>query len=542
MKISKDKTLPWQLKTLGIPTLEYNGNIVKLSRRKSFAILVYLFVSGRACSREVLARWFWPDLPEKDARVGLRSSLSDIRRTLSDGCLEQNGDSISIAKDFPIHVDILTLYKTAENNDLVSTLSLEEWQGDFLEGFNLIQCDVFDEWRYVQCESARNKLFYLMGLRLNHALENEEWPTVLTLADQWLALDPICEAAHMALMKHYSYSGEVSQALLQYKKLSNKLIKELGVQPSKATQRLKLDIEQGNKQMVAFSVSGGDAKASLSFISDIKYIKNDTVNIAYRQFGQGKQVLVFISGFVSHLEQLFEEPLLYSFLEKLAQRFSVLVFDKRGMGLSDRTGNPPTLEETSGDIIALLDFLGIDQCWLLGISEGGPAAIQCAHDYHHRIGGILLLGTTAKWTSSDDYSHSIRSDLYEKWLSSLESNWGTSANLEYFVPSYCRSETMVKWWQKTLRLASSPGAIKSVLESARDIDVRQYLPKISQPALIVQQQGDRLIRSDNGKYLFKHLPNAEYLELPGDDHWLWVCDTVPFFQCLDAFINKHTKS
>lgn len=537
MKTDKTKPRKWQLRTLGAARLDNGAKRVKLSRRKSFAIFVYLVVSKRPCARETLANRFWPDLPEREARTALRTSLSDLNRALGKGWLTQSGDNLCISKDLSIEVDVFTLAQAAKNNSIASLDKLEQWQYDFLEGFYLEGCEVFEEWCYAQRQGAKNSLFQVMNLQLSQLLSDRNWSAVSELAALWLKMDPLCETPYLALMRMHQNLGQASQARLQYHGLKERLEIELGVSPSSETQRLFRTIEEG--------LSQHEPKAQIQDETvdlrrtDVTYARNGEVHIAYKQFGTAKPALVVITGFISHLEQLFEEPQLRRFFAQLAERFNVLVFDKRGMGLSDRIGYPPSVHETAGDVIAVLDHAGIDKSWLMGISEGGPAAIQCAHDNPSRVEALLLFGTTAKWTASDNYPHSLKPEQYDSWLDILEDTWGTAVNLEYFAPSCSNDEFMVKWWKKTLRLASSPGAIRAVLDNAKDIDVRPCLKNTLQPTLVVQQHKDRLVRAENGRYLAAHLPNCDYLEVPGDDHWLWVTDTTDFFRKLDEFSNKH---
>lgn len=537
MKLDSKNAHKLHLKTLGAAVLEDGEKRVLLSRRKSFAILVYLVVSNRPCSREILASWFWPDLLEREARTALRTSLSDLNRALGKDWLAQSGDSLALSQNLSIEVDIFFLAETAKRKSIVSLDNLDAWQHDFLEGFYLKGCDVFEEWCYAQRQAAKNNLFQVMNLQLNQFLSDKNWPAITEIAALWLKMDPLCETPYLALMRMHQNLGQISQARLQYHELKQRLADELGVLPGSETEQLFSDIKKG-------LIQHEPRLPILDEISDLQptdvlYARNGEVHIAYKQFGNGKSALVVIIGFISHLEQMFEEPQLRRFFAQLAERFHVLVFDKRGMGLSDRTGHPPSVHETSGDVIAVLDHAGINQSWLMGISEGGPAAIQCAHDNPSRIEAVLLFGTAAKWTASDDYPHSLKPEQYDRWLDILEDTWGTAVNLEYFAPSCSNDEYMVKWWKKTLRLASSPGAIRGVLENAKDFDVRPCLKNTSQPTLVVQQKNDRLVHAENGRYLATHLPNCDYLELPGDDHWLWVTDTTEFFERLNEFFKKH---
>lgn len=539
MKNNQTQNGFWQLKTFGTPQLFNGAEPVKLSRKKSLAILILLAIRKRPSARETLASWFWPDLSEQDARTGLRTSLSDLNRVLGKTWLKQDGDTLVLSADFPLEVDVDLLSEAVSSTALSSISRLEAWSDDFLEGFHLDECDVFEEWCYAQREASRNALYRYLGRILALAMEAQNWSQTMELATSWLELDPLCEAAHMAIMRVHDQFGRTSQALLQYKKLQEKLELELGVSPNMEAQLLASNIKEG-KGVEGASSSSHDWRKQLP-MGDIGYAKSGAINIAYRQFGEGNPTLVFIPGFVSHIEQFLEEPFLKQFFGELAKRFKVIIFDKRGMGLSDRSDGPPSPKETANDVVALLDHVGVEQAWAIGVSEGGPAVIQSAHDYPDRIIAIVLLGTAAKWVASPDYPHSVEIDRYDKWLDFLEKSWGTAINLEHFAPSCFENEEMVKWWKKTLRMACSPGAIRTVLDKARDFDVRDCLADIKQPALVSHQDGDRLIRVANGRYLAEHLPNSDYLELPGNDHWVWVTDTARFFQKLDEFILRSTN-
>ena len=528
----------WTVKTLGASALHDGNKVAKLSRRKSLALLIYLVVNKREYERESLANLFWPDLSESDGRTALRACVSDLNKALGNNWHSQNGSSLSLNFKFPITTDLQNLMLSSKSTKIVSQQVLTEYCEDFLTGFRLEGCDVFEEWCYVQKEFAKTKLFELLESQLNMALTEQDWPRVSEIAWLWLNIDSLSEKPYLALMKKHQFFGERTLALQEFQKLSSKLYEELGVSPSVQALKLKEDINNG-LPLLPFSTKQNQPQTAIALQAEVSYFKSGSTHIAYKKIVGTGPILVIVMGFITHLDQLTEEPKLSSFVEQLSSRFTVLIFDKRGMGLSDRTGAAPTLFDTSSDIIALLNHLNLSHAWVMGISEGGPAAITCAHQNPKRITGLILAGTSAKWTSSEDYSHSIGPENYIKWLDYMDNSWGTEGNLKHFIPSCSNDEFIVKWWKKTLRMASSPGTIRNILFQAKSVDVRQQVKTITQPTLVVQTIGDKLIRVGNGKYLHSQLKNSEYLELPGEDHWFWVSQADAFFRKLDQFLITH---
>lgn len=532
--MTNTETLPhWALHSLGALRLERQGETFTPTRRKARALLLFLALNSRPHSRESLANWFWPDLDERNGRTSLRSTLSDINRIFGQEWLVRDGDTLTLNTRFPLRIDAMQLSEARRRKAVLSLAQLRSWNGELAEGFRLPACDAFEEWLYFQRGSFRQQFLELLELKVADSATHDEWETVADVARLWLSRDPLSENAHLALIRAHATSGRMDQAFDQYWQLETTLEKELGVRPAEAVERYVKDLKQ-NPAPDLILLPTPRLKTAPD-ISEVAYARNGNVHLAYREAGNTRETLIYLWGFISHLEQATEEPRLLNYLDQLARRFRAVLFDKRGMGLSDRTGHPPSLDETASDVIALMDHLQIERATLIGQSEGGPAAITCAHRYPERIKGLILVGTAAKWTRCKEYPHTLPPELYDKWLDQLESNWGHAANLQQFAPSCAGNEQMIKWWSKTLRLASSPGAIRAVLEVAKDIDVRHLLPDIRQPSLIVQAAGDRLIRVKNGRYLASQITGSRYLELPGTDHWIWVQDTQKFFRALDDF-------
>jgi class 3 adenylate cyclase len=256
----------------------------------------------------------------------------------------------------------------------------------------------------------------------------------------------------------------------------------------------------------------------------IQYARSGDVHVAFRVFGDDSHGLdlVVVPGFISHIECSTEEPSLARFLRRLASFARVIVFDKRGTGLSDRTGRLPTMEERMDDIRAVMDAVGVDQAALFGISEGGPLTVLFAATHPERVQTIVLYGTYARFLWADDYTFGITQEAMHRFASGLEESWGTGVALSAWAPSVGQDEQFRQWWARYQRLSASPADARALIESAGDLDVRQVLPTVTAQTLVLHRGGDRIITVEAGRHLAEHLPNARFVELAGSDHFFWT--------------------
>jgi pimeloyl-ACP methyl ester carboxylesterase/DNA-binding CsgD family transcriptional regulator len=257
--------------------------------------------------------------------------------------------------------------------------------------------------------------------------------------------------------------------------------------------------------------------------SEIRYANNDGVHIAYQVIGDGPVDLLFVHGFVSHLDLAWEEPEYRAFFEQLGRAARVIVFDKRGVGVSDRDGGPSTLEQTVADARCVLDAAGAQHAFIMGTSEGGAAAVLLASMYPERVRGLILAGvspfigghgTEFLWTTNGDAQFPLLAPATERW--------GDAWSLERFAPSRADDLAFRSWWSRLLRAATSPSVVTTVLTNARAVDIRALLPSIATRTLIVHRVGDRLVPLSAGRYFAARLPHARFVELPGDDHVYFV--------------------
>jgi pimeloyl-ACP methyl ester carboxylesterase len=250
--------------------------------------------------------------------------------------------------------------------------------------------------------------------------------------------------------------------------------------------------------------------------AQVKYAKSGDVHIAYRVFGDGPRDIVLIPGTASHVELYWEFPTSEYLLKRLSSFSRVIVFDKRGQGLSDRVGEQ-TLEERIGDVIAVMDAAGSERATICGWSEGGAMSLLFAATYPERTSALVLFGAFASMRA-DPWV--ITPEQGELFLSTLERGWGQGILVALNAPSRVNDEAFVRWFAQLERASASPGAIVTLFRANYDIDVRHILPSIQVPTLILHRVGDALVPVENGRYLAEHIPGARYVELPGKDHLL----------------------
>ena len=258
--------------------------------------------------------------------------------------------------------------------------------------------------------------------------------------------------------------------------------------------------------------------------SATRYADSDGVSIAYQVHGDGPVDLVFVAGFVFHVEAVWEHPGVARMLNRLASFSRLILFDKRGQGLSDRPGRPPTLEESMADVRSVIDDVGSNQVALLGVDMGGPMSTLFAAAHPERVSALILYGTYARLLRAPDFPHALPEQVFDRWGDRVRAGWGGAVGIEQWAPSARDDVAFADWWARMLRQGISPRGAIELLDLYREIDVRAILPSIHVPTLVLHRRGDLMIRADQGRYLAEHIPGARYVELPGEDHMLMAGD------------------
>ena len=269
-----------------------------------------------------------------------------------------------------------------------------------------------------------------------------------------------------------------------------------------------------------------------------RYVKSGDFNIAYQTVGDGDIDLVYVSGWVSHLEVDWEDRHSGRFLRRLGSFSRLIRFDKRGTGLSDRVDaqHLPTLEERIDDVRAVMDAVGSERAALFGLSEGGPMSILFSASHPDRVSGLILCGTAAT-VGADDTEMGVSRQKLEGMIRLCEEKWGGPVMAEVFSPSMAADTEYLEWYAKRLRMSASPGAAVGYIRMNFEIDVRHVLPAVRVPTLVIHRTGDRIVPLVAGRYLATHIPGARLVELPGDDHVPWVGDTEPVLGEIEEFLT-----
>jgi pimeloyl-ACP methyl ester carboxylesterase/DNA-binding CsgD family transcriptional regulator len=262
-----------------------------------------------------------------------------------------------------------------------------------------------------------------------------------------------------------------------------------------------------------------------------RYAKSGDVSIAYQVVGDGPLDLVFVMGWVSHLDWFWEEPRFARFLRRLAGFSRLILFDKRGTGLSDRAVGLPPLEQRMDDVRAVLDAVGSERTALFGISEGGPLCALFAATYPERTSALVMFGAYPRRLWAPDYPWGEPTEERERSIDQFQREWGTDVRLALRAPSLAHDERFRDWWSTYLRMSASPGAATALTRMNMEIDIRHILRAIRVPTLIIHRSDDGLVPAAGSRYMAERIPGARYVELPGEDH-------LPFVGDQDAVLDE----
>lgn len=272
---------------------------------------------------------------------------------------------------------------------------------------------------------------------------------------------------------------------------------------------------------------------------ETRYVQNGDVNIAYQVVGDGPVDIVFVMGWVSHLEYFWKHHLFASFLDRLASFSRLILFDKRGTGLSDRVpiNELPTLEQRMEDVHAVMDAVGSERAILVGVSEGGPMCSLFAATYPERTSALVMIGTYAKRIREDDYPWAPTEEQRQAFFELMQRDWGKPVGIEDRAPSRADDEEFREWWAEYLRMGASPGAAVALTKMNAEIDVREVLPLVQVPTLVIHRSGDMCLKVEEGRYVAERIPDAKYVELGGIDHLPFVGDQEAILEEIEHFVT-----
>jgi class 3 adenylate cyclase len=245
-----------------------------------------------------------------------------------------------------------------------------------------------------------------------------------------------------------------------------------------------------------------------------------------------------VPGYVTHVELVWEHEPAARFLERLASFARVISFDRRGSGLSDPVEDVPTLEQRMDDVRAVMDAAGSQEAALAGLSEGVPMSILFAATYPERVRALVLSGGMARSTYAEDYPWATPAQaLIESGIELVQPHWGDGSLIEVAAPSQAENMKSREFFGRMQRATASPGMMADLVRMFLDLDVREIVPRVHTPALVLHRVHDRLVNVRHGRWLAENLPNAKLIELAGDDHVLWYEGTEEWLGAVQEFLT-----
>jgi pimeloyl-ACP methyl ester carboxylesterase len=268
-----------------------------------------------------------------------------------------------------------------------------------------------------------------------------------------------------------------------------------------------------------------------------QYAKSGDLSIAYQVIGKGPIDLVIVPGWVSHIEIVWEEPEAAAFLRRLGNFSRLILFDKRGTGMSDPVTHAPPLDERMDDIRAVMDAAGSDRAALLGYSEGAPLALMFAATQPDRVSAVISYAGFARLLSAPDYAVGLSDEQFQLFFDGIGKVGTTGEFYDVVIPSRHGDEHFREWFARITRQSASPAMMALYMRANGSIDIRQLLQSIHVPTLVLHRAGDQLVPVGHGRYLAEHIPGAKYVELDGADHWPWWGDTDTVVAEVEEFLT-----
>jgi len=298
-----------------------------------------------------------------------------------------------------------------------------------------------------------------------------------------------------------------------------------------------------NSEAAAVSVAAKPVEPLQPF-PETRYAASGDVNLAYQVFGAGPVDLVFVMGWVSHLEYFWREPRFAAFLRRLGTMARVLLFDKRGTGLSDRVplSQMPTLEQRMDDVRAVMEAAGSHRAVLCGVSEGGPLCTLFAATYPEKTVGLIMIGSYARRLRDHDYPWGPTREERDQYCRDIRTHWGGAVGIDTRAPSLVNDPAFSEWWATYLRMGASPGAAEALTRMNADIDVRPILPTISARTLVLHRRDDHCLLIEEGRLMASLIPGARFVELSGADHLPFVGEQEELFSEIGQFLSTSARA
>lgn len=534
-----------ELRACGYPELRADDRPLPLRLKRGLALLVVLSETGRKMARSHLAELLWPDAAAEIGRARLRRLSHELNALLGRELLAGDNDALWLAgpalPSDVAAVRAMALQVLAAGGGDAGPAVLERLcapqAAGLLDGFEL-PSDSFMAWRDSRRTEHQQLLVRALTQLAAWGHDNGQPDRAAQAAEALIRIDPLADAGHAALLAARGQLGDAAGVEAAYFACADLLRDELGIRPSA---QLEAAYARAQHQL---TLQPAGRKPPVQAVAPIHFTDSEDGALAYLRLG-GPQApcgtLVVLFGLWSHVEVAWEQPGIRAVLERLAQRFQVVLLDRRGIGLSERLALPQDSSAGVQDLEAVRRALGVQRLWLLGNSVGGAIAIEYASAFPQRVQGLMLYAAHARGAWAEDYPWALTPQQLAAWLAQLRSAWGLSTSLERFAPSLAADEAARHWWARMLRQAASRNSLPAILRAFAGIDVRARLGTLRVPTLVVQREADRIVRAGVSRWLAAQIPGAELHLLPGEDHLLWAGDTGAVLDTLEDFVRRRTQ-
>jgi pimeloyl-ACP methyl ester carboxylesterase/DNA-binding SARP family transcriptional activator len=541
------RTRHLDLRLAAYPEVWLGGRPATLKLKRGLAALAYLAETGRKVSRDRLAELLWPDTESATGRTRLRRLCHEVNGALAMDLLKGDTDAVwlapeggAVASDVgrvrAAAMQMLTAPDRAEARASLDLLCAPR-ATSVLDGFS-IDSDVFEAW--LSAHRAQQERLVLRALSgIAQVLLQTGQPRLAADAAAAMArLDPFAEAGHALLLQSHAQLGDAGAVESAYFACADLLRRELGIRPSAR-------IESTYASAVArLAAAPEDQVTDPVSMPPIRFAETADGVVAFLEIGAASApcgTLLILFGAWSHLEVAWEEPCIRSTLQRLATRFRVALVDRRGLGLSERVAHDNLTSSGAQDVEAVRRCLGEQQIWLFGNSMGGSVAIEYAATHPQHVQGLVLYAAGARGTWAPHYPWAPTEAQLEDWRAKIRLSWGAATSLEQFAPSMAEDESAKAWWARMMRQSASRDGLTNQLGAFAKVDVCQHLPQIKAQTLVIQREGDRIVRAGASRYVSEQIPGACLAMLPGSDHLMWFGDTDAVISQLERFADTRDR-
>jgi DNA-binding SARP family transcriptional activator/pimeloyl-ACP methyl ester carboxylesterase len=520
-----------QISLLGPLKIHGDAGEIVFGAAKERSLVAALALSpGQVVSVDALIDALWGDSPPATARKTIQTYVKNIRRACGPDAVAtvESGYTLAVGAE---DVDVARFRSLVHSGEAAlrsgataeACEALREavglWRGDPLPGLashtGLAIAVVRLREEYLSALEARFSAELAAGVDSDLVGELEAL----------VREHPFRERLWAHLMLALYRSGRQADALSAFQRVREVLREELGLEPGGTLQRLESAILAQDPMLDADAADPASTMAAGHAPSPVRYATSgDGVHVAYQIVGDGPIDVLVIPGFPSHLDMWWDAPT-DDLVRRLASISRLILFDKRGIGLSDR---PQSIDwnDWVDDAVAVLDAAGSGRAVILGISAGSPTAIQLAATHPERTSALVLCGGWARLASGDGYDAGTNIGALESFLAHSEANWGTGVGVSTAAPSRAKDPAAREFLARLQRLSASPTAAGTFLRAMGTVDVRDALPMIQAPTLILHASRDQQVPVEAARLAKDVIPDATLIELDSDIHLLWLSDVI----------------